>query len=236
MAQTVKCRTPSFNPWVRKSPWRRKWQPTPVLLPGESHGQRSLVGYSPQGHKKSDTTEGPHFHFLFSAWSIIYMLLKSTWAFICTLVSCHTNLQAGLKSGAGGKFRDIELGYSARILALVRVGEKRGTDFPVPRASLSSCPAFVSVTKSHSFATPWNVTCHTLLPMGFLRQEYWSGCHFFLQGILPIQGSNSGLSSIAGGFFTAEPSGKPFLLPLNSSVRKLLFPTHTPISLVKAKD
>ena len=38
-------------------PWRRKWQPTPVFLPGELHGQRSLVGYSPWGHKESDTTE-----------------------------------------------------------------------------------------------------------------------------------------------------------------------------------
>ena len=36
-----------FDPWVRKIPWRRAWQPTPVLLPGESHGQRSLPGYSP---------------------------------------------------------------------------------------------------------------------------------------------------------------------------------------------
>ena len=40
-----------------KIPWKRKWQPTPVFLPGKSHGQRSLVGYSPQGHKESDTTE-----------------------------------------------------------------------------------------------------------------------------------------------------------------------------------
>ena len=46
-----------FNPWVRKIPWRRKWQPTPVFLPGESHGQRSLGGYSPRGHKESDMTE-----------------------------------------------------------------------------------------------------------------------------------------------------------------------------------
>ena len=37
--------------------WRRQWQPTPVLLPGESHGQRSLVGYRPRGRKESDTTE-----------------------------------------------------------------------------------------------------------------------------------------------------------------------------------
>jgi len=48
---------PRFSPWVRKIPWRREWQPTPVFLPGESHGQRSLVGYSPRGCKESDTTE-----------------------------------------------------------------------------------------------------------------------------------------------------------------------------------
>ena len=42
---------PGFDPWVGKTPWRRKWQPTPVFLPGESRGQRSLVGYSPWGHK-----------------------------------------------------------------------------------------------------------------------------------------------------------------------------------------
>ena len=43
--------------WVGKIPWRRAWQPIPVFLPGESHGQRSLVGYSPWGHKELDTTE-----------------------------------------------------------------------------------------------------------------------------------------------------------------------------------
>ena len=46
-----------FDPWVRKLPWTREWQPTPVFLPGEFHGQRSLVGYSPWGGKESDTTE-----------------------------------------------------------------------------------------------------------------------------------------------------------------------------------
>ena len=43
--------------WVEKIPWRREWLPTPVLLPGEFHGQRSLSGYSPQGRKESDMTE-----------------------------------------------------------------------------------------------------------------------------------------------------------------------------------
>ena len=46
-----------FNPWVRKIPWRRAWQPIPVFLPGKSHGQRSLVGSSPWGCKELDKTE-----------------------------------------------------------------------------------------------------------------------------------------------------------------------------------
>ena len=46
----------SFNSWVRKIPWKRIWQTTPVFLPEEFHGQRSLVGYSPWGHKESDMT------------------------------------------------------------------------------------------------------------------------------------------------------------------------------------
>ena len=44
-----------FDPWVRKIPWRRKWQPTPVLLPGESNGQRSLADFRPWGHKRNWT-------------------------------------------------------------------------------------------------------------------------------------------------------------------------------------
>ena len=45
-----------FDPWVRKIPWRRKWQPTPVFLPGEFHGQRRLAGYILRGCKESDMT------------------------------------------------------------------------------------------------------------------------------------------------------------------------------------
>ena len=48
---------PGLDPWVTKIPWRRAWLPTPVFLPGETHGQRSLAGYGPLGRKKSDTTE-----------------------------------------------------------------------------------------------------------------------------------------------------------------------------------
>ena len=53
----LQCRRPRFDPWVRKIPWRREWLPTPVFLPGELHGQRSLAVYSPWGRKESDMTE-----------------------------------------------------------------------------------------------------------------------------------------------------------------------------------
>ena len=49
---SCQCRRFRFNPWVMKIPWRRKWQPTPVYLPGKSLGQRSLASYSPWDHKK----------------------------------------------------------------------------------------------------------------------------------------------------------------------------------------
>ena len=53
----MQCRRPEFDPWVGKIPWGKEWHPTPIFLPGESHGQRSLAGYSPWGRKESDMTE-----------------------------------------------------------------------------------------------------------------------------------------------------------------------------------
>ena len=49
-----------FNPWVSKTPWKSKWQPAPVFLPGKFHGQRNLAGYSPWSCKELDTTEHAH--------------------------------------------------------------------------------------------------------------------------------------------------------------------------------
>ena len=56
-SSSLQCQRSRFDPWVRKIPWRRAWQPIPVFLLGESQGQRSLVDYSPQGHKELDMTE-----------------------------------------------------------------------------------------------------------------------------------------------------------------------------------
>ena len=71
-----------FNPRVGKIPWRRAWQPTPVFLPGEFHGQRSLTGCSRWGHRESDTTEWPThtqptYIVLITPWSIFETLKLS---------------------------------------------------------------------------------------------------------------------------------------------------------------
>ena len=70
VAQTVKCLPAMWETWVwflgQEDTLERKWQYTPALLPGKSHGQRSLIGYSPWGHKESDMTERLHFHFSLS--------------------------------------------------------------------------------------------------------------------------------------------------------------------------
>ena len=81
MAQRVKCLPAVQETWVQslgwEIPWRRKWQPTPVLLPGKSRGWRSLVGYSPWGLEESDTTERLHFHFDHSV-NMEYILLLNS--------------------------------------------------------------------------------------------------------------------------------------------------------------
>ena len=51
-----------FNPWAGEIPWSGAWQPTPIFLPAESHGQRNLVGYNPWDHKELDTTEALSTH------------------------------------------------------------------------------------------------------------------------------------------------------------------------------
>ena len=71
--------------------WRRQWHPTPVLLPGKSHGRRSLVGYSPWGHKELDTTEHTHthtqIHWLNGYTSLFYFLMITLQFTRCSLLS-----------------------------------------------------------------------------------------------------------------------------------------------------
>ena len=68
------CNAGHLHPWVLKIPWRREWHPTPVFLPGESHGQTSLVGYSPWDHKELDTAK-----WLTLSFSILKKLVWIQW-------------------------------------------------------------------------------------------------------------------------------------------------------------
>ena len=85
---------PGFDPWVGKIRWRRKRQPTPVFLPGESHGRRSLVGYCPWGRKESDTTEQFHTH----THSVLIKMHKLNIIIREYQVKSHLNINPGLIS------------------------------------------------------------------------------------------------------------------------------------------
>ena len=78
-----------WETWVwslgQEDPLEKEMTPTPVLLPGESHGQRSLAGYSPRGHKESDMTEQlKHFHIIQVIWALPVFLLASLIASLTT--------------------------------------------------------------------------------------------------------------------------------------------------------
>ena len=83
----MQCWRPGFEPWVRKIPWRRKWQPTPVLLPGKCHGWRSLVGYSQWDRRELYTTEQHHFLLFLVCWMFLIVkflsVLSKVFSCIC---------------------------------------------------------------------------------------------------------------------------------------------------------
>ena len=89
-----------YDPWIAKIPWRRKWQPTPVFLPGKFHGQRSLVGYSPWGNKESDMTEhSTHTAFFMVQFSHPYMTTGKTialtiWTFVSKVMPLFFNMMS----------------------------------------------------------------------------------------------------------------------------------------------
>ena len=82
--QRIRCFLICYLGWS----WRRQWQPTPVLLPGEFHGRRSLVGCSPWGHEELDRTERLHFHFSVCTAETKFCMVK-TMAFPVALYGCE---------------------------------------------------------------------------------------------------------------------------------------------------
>ena len=140
--------------------WRRQWHPTPVLLPGKSHGRRSLVGCSPWGRKESDRTERLHFHFLLS----------------CIGEGNGNPLQCScLENPRDGR---------AWWAAIYGVAQSR-TQLKQLN-SRSSSPVLSCVQLS---ATLWTIAHQAPLSKEFFRQEYWSGLPFPPPGDLPHSGT-----------------------------------------------
>ena len=83
--QCRRCKRHELDPWVRKIPWRRKWQPTPVFFPGKPHRQRSLVGYSPRGLQRlkhswvTEHTQAPQDFSKFSMMTSMANTIKCSW-------------------------------------------------------------------------------------------------------------------------------------------------------------
>ena len=109
----LQCGSSGFAPWLGKIPWRRKWQPTPVFLPGESHGQRSVAGYSPWDCKESDTTER-------------LSLSECACVHVCAQ-SCLTLCDLTDYSPPGSSVHEIS---QARILERVNISSSRGSSLP----------------------------------------------------------------------------------------------------------
>ena len=130
-----------FNPWVGKISWRRKWQPTPVFLPGESHGRKSLVG-SPWGCKESDMTVWLHFLSFFLPFFPFFLSFLSFFLGSDSKESaCYAGV-LGLIPGSGrfpGKENDNPLQYSClgnpmdrEAHGVIRIGHDLATKPPPP--------------------------------------------------------------------------------------------------------
>ena len=140
----------------REDPLKEETAPTPVLLPGESQGQRNLVGYSPRGHKESDTTERA-----FTCLNIWKCDLPLTIILIIILFPQHFPNSPCLFISFSGfnKFLKVFWLELPWIYALIYIKAK-------------------SLGRFRLFVTPWTVAHQVSPSMGFSRQEYWSGLPF----------------------------------------------------------
>ena len=144
-----------FDLCVRKIPWRRAWKPTPVSLPGEFHGQRSLGGYSLWGHKRVGHD-----------WATKHLLHIWDSATTKSCQSCPTLCGPIASSPPGSSVHGI---LQARILEWVAISFSNAWKWNVKVKSLS---------RVWLLPTPWAVAYQAPPSMGFSRQEYWSGLPF----------------------------------------------------------
>ena len=196
----LQCRGPKFKPWVGKTPWRRKWHPTPVLLPGKSHGWRSLVACSPWGREESDTAEWLPFHFSLScigegngnplhcsclenprdggAWQAAFYGVTQSRIWLKWLSSSSSSIAQGFPSGSDGEESACGAGDPSSIPGSGRPpGEGNGN--PLQYSCLAEEPGGLQSTglqradmteRLHFHYRPWIQTDHRE-PSKEIREE-----------------------------------------------------------------
>ena len=186
----LQCRRPGFDPWVGKIPWRKKWQSTPVLLPGKSHGQRSLVGYSPWRCKELDTTERLHFHLNFYTKTTYVFCrkrewLSCVWLFVTPWIHSPWNFP-GQTTGVGS----------------LSLGEGNGT------------PLQYCCLENPMDGGAWKAAVHGVAQsqtrLKWLSRS--SSSLSLLQGIFPTQWSNLGLPHYRWILYQLSHQGSPRIL------------------------
>ena len=194
------CRKCGFNPWVRKIPYRRKWQPTPVFLPGESHGQRKGVWNSLGRTRTGELFACPG----------IWQELPPTWG------SCERGESWGSWMSPGSCWsvpQNTCFAWTKGTWAN-RMQCQRWWSTPLQNSWLPRSPGTTPIRAewdewSHVqlFVNPWTVPQQAPLSMEFSRQKSWSGMPFPSPGNLPTQGSNPGLLHCRQILYRLSPQG-----------------------------
>ena len=165
---------------------RRQWHPTPVLLPGKSHGRRSMEGCSPWGRWGSDTTEWLHFHALEKE--------MATHSSVLAWRIPGTGQPGGLLSIGSHRvehdWSDLAAAYSYYLYIIVYLFQEVFILFTCFYFTLIKWKKVKVklLSRVRLFATPWTVAYQAPPSMGFSRQEYWSGLPFSSPGDLPDPG------------------------------------------------
>ena len=166
--------------------WRRQWHPTPVLLPGKSHGRRSLVGCSPWGCYESDMTERLHFHF-----SLSCIGEGNGNPLQCSCLEKPRDGGAWWAAVYGVAQSRTRLKWLSSSSIRVSMGEQFHLAPKEPSFYMGLCVYFLVCCQVMSDSvTLRTLACQPPLCMGFTRQEHWSRLPFCSPGIFPTQGLN----------------------------------------------
>ena len=206
------CRRCVFHPWSRKILWRRKRQPTPVLLPGEPQGQRRLECHSPQGRRVRWNWTSTHARGItVRLWTnkSVEVLVAQERPALCDPRDCslpgfsvHRTFQARILEWVASPFfrglsqprdRTCVSFTAGRFFTIWAIGFLNYSvvfykSCELSRFSPCTCAPACVLSCIWFFETPWTVACQASLSMEFSGKNTRADCHFLLQGIFPTQG------------------------------------------------